>query len=141
MSVNIGKRIVADTPNNRMFYAVDSALDLALYTVKICSNKNIFTEEYQNIVQQIVDIALTIYRSAWTANNIRVNGNAGRWEIRESYEDRSIVECDNLLAMIGLAKFLFHLKSAKEKYWSESTLKTRLLLEKWKESDTKRYGA
>lgn len=51
MSVNVGKRIVADTPNNRMFYAVDSALDLALYTVKICSNKNIFTEEYQNIVQ------------------------------------------------------------------------------------------
>ena len=92
------------------------------------------------ITQEIINISMDIYKDAWTANNVKVDGDPEKWRYRKALEERSAIGCNNLLAMIGLSKQLFHLKSAKEKYWSELTLETRNLIRKWKESDQNRYG-
>lgn len=48
MAVNLGQRNVADTPGNRALYACDEARHLAIHTIKICNNQNIFLPEYQS---------------------------------------------------------------------------------------------
>ena len=58
MSVNAGMRNVPDTPSNRQCNAVESALALCLHTIKICSNRNIFTVEYIDIVSMAVNVSM-----------------------------------------------------------------------------------
>jgi len=85
MSVNAGERHIKDTPSNNMFYAVDSAKELAIHTIKICSNTNIFKQDYSMITQEIINNAMTVYRYTWTANHIRADSK-NNWIIREKYE-------------------------------------------------------
>ena len=138
MAINVGQRHVKDTPRNNMLYALDKARDLSVHTMKICSNKNIFTEEYSYITQKVVDTSLNIYMDAKRANDIKVisNGDAMR---RLSLQDAAVSECDELFALIELSKRLFHLKSKKVNYWIALTEETKHLLIKWKEADYKRY--
>lgn len=141
MSVVEGKRNVPDTPQNRGLYACDCARQLVIHTIKICNNKNIFLPEYQNaMTDKIVEVATDIFVNAWGANNIRVDNDPERWRNRHNLQELSVNECNRLLGLIQIAKTLFHLKSKKVKYWGELTIKTRNYLQKWKESDVKRYG-
>lgn len=73
MAVKAGERNVPDTPQNRQLNAAWYAMELAVYTLDICKNKNIFLPEYQTfLTDKIVQAALNIYINTWTANNIRV---------------------------------------------------------------------
>lgn len=126
MAVKVGERNVPDTPQNRQLDAAWEARELALYTIKICNNKNIFLPEYQSaLTDDIIRTAKDIYINVWTANNIRVDGHKELWNWRNRLQRQATMECNNLLALIGLARPLFHLKGKKVKYWSEKTLKTR----------------
>lgn len=76
-----------------------------------------------------------------SGNNIRVT-NQEREELRtyrNNLQRQAILDCNNLLALIGLARPLFHLKGKKVKYWSEKVIKTRNYIKRWRESDQKRY--
>jgi hypothetical protein len=53
MAVNAGQRHVPDTAGNRALDACEYARELAIHTIKICNNKNIFKliqrmDEYYN---------------------------------------------------------------------------------------------
>lgn len=138
MAVNVGQRHVPVTNRNNTLYALDKARDLSAHTIKICSNKNIFTEEYSYLVQKIVDISVNIYLSARRANNIRVV-TVTDGSHRRVYQDVAINECDELLALIDLAKRVFHLRSSKVVYWISLVEDTKALLIRWKDSDLKRF--
>ena len=45
MAVNVGQRNVPDTPQNQQLQACTKAKELALHTLAICKNKNVFTED------------------------------------------------------------------------------------------------
>ena len=143
MAVKTGERNVPDTPQNRQLDAAWEARDLALHTIQVCNNKNIFLPEYQSsFTDDIIRVAKDIYIHVWTANNIRIT-DSGRKELfayRNKLQRQAILDCNNLLALIGLARPLFHLKGKKVKYWSEKVLKTRNYIKKWKESDQDRYS-
>ncbi|MBR2259739.1 MAG: hypothetical protein IJ899_20850 [Blautia sp.] len=139
MSVNVGQRNVPDTPSNKMLYAVDRAAKLAAHTITICANPKIFLPEYQHITQEIVNTSVEIYKDAWTANNIVVK-IPDDWITRRRMQLLAISKCNALLALIGLAKMLYHLRSKKVKCWATMTIETRGLLRKWHEADRKRYG-
>ncbi len=140
MAVVVGQRHVPDTPQNRQLDACVKAKDLAVHTVKICQNKNIFLPEYQSaLTDDIIRTAKDIYICAWTANNIRVN-TANDWTERKCLQKRSAIECNNLLALISIARTLFHLKNKKVTYWIELTVEARNYIKKWMESDSRRYG-
>ena len=141
MAVNVGQRNVPDTPQNRQLEACEKAMELALHTIKICKNKKIFVEEYQDaLTNDIIRCSKDIYIQAWTGNNVYVSKENGRWKERELHQRNAIQKCNELLALINIARRLFHLKGTKVKYWSEMTIATRLLLGKWRESTLKQYG-
>lgn len=140
MSVVTGQRNVPHTPQNRQLDACVKAKDLVIHTIKICANKNIFLPEYQtSFTDDIIRTAKNIFIYAWTANNIRVN-NADDWMERKRLQKRSVIECNNLLALISIAKTLYHLKHKKVTYWVSLTVEARNYIKKWMESDSKRYG-
>ena len=141
MAVNVGQRNVPDTPANRQLEACQKAMELALHTIKICNNKNIFTVEYQDaLTNDIIRCAKDIYVFAWNGNNVYVTKDNGRWEQREKLQLLAISKCNELLALINIARRLFHLKGSKVKYWSQMTLDTRMILRKWHEANAKQYG-
>ena len=139
MSVVVGQRNVADTPANKMFYAVDQARSLSVHTIRICANPKIFDDKYQHITARIVDPSMRISQSAWAANNVLVKC-ADDWKLRKSYQQDAARSCNLLLSLIDLAKSLYHLRYKKVKYWAAMTIEVRGLLRKWCEADQKRYG-
>ena len=141
MAVNVGQRNVPDTPANKQLEACQKAMELALHTIKICNNKNIFTVEYQEaLTNDIIRCAKDIYVFAWNGNNVYVTKDNGRWEQREKLQLLAISKCNELLALINIARRLFHLKGSKVKYWSQMTIDTRMILRKWHEANAKQYG-
>ena len=143
MAVKAGERNVPDTPQNRQLNAVWYARELAVYTIQICKNKKVFLPEYQSaLTDDIIRTAKDIYINAWTANNIRVTEKNKKelWAWRSKLQRQAILDCNNLLAQIGLAHTLFHLKGKRVEYWSEQTVKVRNYIKKWRESDIERYS-
>lgn len=116
------------------------ALDLATYTIRITNNPKVFLPEYRSsLTDDIIRTAKDIYIDAWTANNVLVK-TAEDWKVRKALQERAARNCNNLLALMGLAKSVFHLKSKCIKYWGEKTLEVRKYLRDWKDGDNKRYG-
>lgn len=141
MAVNVGQRNVPDTSANRQLEACQKAMDLAIHTIKICKNKKIFTEEYQEaLTNDIIRCAKDIYINAWNANNVYVTADNGRWKEREQLQFTAISKCNELLALINIARRLFHLKGNKVRYWSQMTLEARQMLHRWHEANAKQYG-
>lgn len=115
------------------------AMDLAKYTLQITRNEKIFVLEYKGVVtDKIVSDATDIYRWVWKANNIRVKDSSS-WKRRSSLQILAKELCNDLIALINLAKPIFHLKTRRVQYWIEKTVEVRSLIEKWHESDTERY--
>lgn len=140
MAVNVGQRNVPDTSANRQLQACEKAMELSLHTIKICSNKKIFTVEYQTAVtDDVIRCAKDIYINAWNANNVYVTKDNGRWKEREELQLLSIRKCNELLALINICRRLFHLRGGKAKYWSQLTLEARQMLSKWHEANAKQY--
>lgn len=142
MSVNVGQRNVPDTPQNRQLDACWKARGVALHTIKICTNKNIFLPEYQAaITDDLIRMAKDIYIKVWTANNIRVTaGRKDLWAYRSKLQIQAVLESNNLLASIGLARAVFHLKGKKVAYWSKLVIESRNMIQKWHEADVNRFS-
>ena len=141
MAVNVGQRNVPDTQANRQLEACEKAMNLALHTIKICSNKKIFTVEYQEaLTNDIIRCAKDIYIYAWNGNNIYVRPDNGRWKDRERYQLAAIAKCNEMLALINIARRLFHLKGKKVRYWTRLTIDARMMIRKWHEAGVKQYG-
>ena len=139
MSVNAGMRNVPDTPPNRQCNAVESALALCLHTIKICSNRNIFTVEYIDIVSMAVNVSMEIYLNSNTANNIRVTDSKSCKD-RLEMEYNALTLCKTLIGIINISQRLFHLRMKKKEYWVRLAYNARDLINKWYESDKKRYS-
>ena len=142
MAVNVGQRNVPDTPANRQLEACNVAMELAIHTIKICSNKNIFKVEYQDaLTNDIINCAKDIYVLTWEANNIYVKaGDRNAWNKREVRQLGAISKCNQLLALINMARRLFHLKGGKVKYWSQLTLNARGIIRRWHDANANQYG-
>ena len=140
MSVNVGQRNVPDTPQNQQLNAGIKARELALHTIKICSNKNVFIPEYQSaLTDDIIKTVKEIYIDVRAANSIRVICPED-WKERSGLQRSAYRKCVDLLTLMNLAKPLFHIKGTKMSYWAKLTIETRENIKKWHESDNRRYG-
>ena len=143
MAVKVGERNVPDTPQNRQLDAAWHAMELADYTLKICTNENIFLPEYRDfLTNDIVQLAKDIYFDVWKANNIRVEGKRKEelYAWRERLQRQAVLNCKALLAHISLARRVFHLKGKRVNYWSGMVIETRNYINKWREGDRERYS-
>lgn len=114
---------------------------LAVHTAKILSNKNIFDPGIDPvIIDRIKNCAYDIFAKTWAANQIRADTNALNRVWRYNLQEEALLLCDEMLAYIGMAKQVFHLRKPKTKYWANLVVEVKRLIQAWKESDVKRYG-
>lgn len=114
---------------------------LASYTIKILGNEKVFPPTVdKELVRRIRNRAMDIYAKAWAANKIHAEANPVNREMRFRMQEDSILLCDAMLAYIGIAKQVFHLRNKRMKYWGGLITEVQSLLQAWKESDIKRYG-
>ena len=134
MSVPVGRR------QKNKFEVMLEAQALAVYTVKICCNKNVFLPEYQSaLTNDIIRTAKDIFINIWQANNILVREKA-QADKRLKYQREAAMQCNSLLALMQIAKTVFHLSSKRIRFWGTSTIKVRSLVRAWAEADKKRYN-
>jgi len=115
------------------------AHDLCVYTLVITANKKIFTDTYQTVLtDKIVDCAIGIHTMCWCANNIQVN-SVETYSERRRLQESAAVRCNELLALIDLARKIFHLRASRVLYWSDKVVAVRNLIRAWRKSDDTRY--
>lgn len=115
---------------------------LASYTIKILANNKVFPQEVDTtLVGRIRACAMDIYAKTWCANKYRADASHIDREARYSLQSEAIRECDEMLAYIGIAKQVFHLRHKRMKYWCGLITEVQALIQAWKESDVKRYGS
>lgn len=106
MSVPESKRA-----ENKLQVLLD-AQSLAAYTLRICKNPKVFTPDFQHLLtEKITNTAIDIFVNLWTANNILMkpgteNFTDNRKE-RKRLQDEAARNCNNLLALIQIAKPIF----------------------------------
>lgn len=141
MAVEVGRRNIPDTPQNRQLDACTQARKFAIHTLRICQNKNIFDPEYQEtLINDLVETAKDIFINVDIANNIRVAGSEGRWLKRYNHQITAIEKCRRMTGLIALTKEAFHLRSKKVNYWIDMLFDTQELIEGWNTSDIIRYS-
>lgn len=124
--------------------AYTKAYELAVYTLKITSNKKIFTEEFQEkLTDRIIKTALDIYILVGCANDmqVRTKDDERNYKERLTMQRNAFKRCNELNKLILLAKPIFHLTSKRVKYWAGLTQDTKSLIKAWSDSDRKRFSA
>ena len=122
--------------------ACTKAYELAVYTLKITKNKNIFIEEYQDaITDKIIACALDIYLLTGGANDIvvKTKDDSENIRCRMGMQREALKKCGDLNRLIILAKPIFHLSSKRVKYWVGLVRETRTLIKFWSKSDMDRF--
>lgn len=114
---------------------------LAAYTAHILANPKVFDPNVDTeLISRIKCCAYDIYAKSWSANKIRAETNGINRISRYNLQEESILLCDEMMAYIGIAKAVFHLRKKRMAYWSKQIMEVRALLQAWKESDVKHYG-
>ena len=140
MAVNAGQRNVPDTPSNRQCYAVDACYVLCVHLLKITKNQKFFTEEHYDLTGRIRELATGIYTCAFSANKTNVTKDPSRWEKRKANQESAICGLIEMLALIPVARAVFHLRKGKTEYWTKLTKDAYALAKKWHEADVERYS-
>lgn len=123
------------------FDVLIKANDLTVYTIRITKNPKNFAPEYQTaLTDDIIRTAKDIYVKCWTANNIKVGEDAEKWKERKRLQEEAARDCNNLLALMQIAKTLFHLETRRVKHWGKKTIEVRNRIRDWKDGDSRRYN-
>ena len=113
--------------------------ELAVYTIKICSNEKNFPKHYRwCITNKIVDAALEINNNATKANAVYVT-SAEDLKLRKAYQMQAIASTYSLLSMVDIAYRIFGIESDRVEYWTKLVTEVQKLLRQWRKSDNERY--
>lgn len=112
--------------------------DLCVYTLQITANEKIFKEDYKSFTELIRNTALQIHTLCWRANNIVVMGDPYRYRNRLQAQEDAADLCNDMYAMVEIAKPLFHLRSKRVIYWQDKIIGVRNYIRRWHDSDCKR---
>lgn len=117
--------------------AATKAKELAVYTIRICSNEKNFPKRYRwCLTNEIVRAALQINCCIEKANSVRYkNATEGELEIRRKYQTIAIAETYSLANLISIAKILYGLNGDKVEYWTRLVKSVRTLARSWKNSE------
>lgn len=117
--------------------AATKAKELAVYTIRICSNEKNFPKRHRwCLTNEIVRAALQINCCIEKANSVRYkNATEGELEIRRKYQTIAIAETYSLTNLISIAKILYGLNGDKVEYWTRLVKSVRTLARSWKNSE------
>jgi len=115
------------------------AIELAKYTITICSNEKHFPKRYRwCLTSKIVDAATEIVGDINTANSIYVT-TKGDYELRRKYQTNALAYTARILGLIQLAYVQFSIDGKRIKHWTQLVVDVRELLKMWRKSDRQRY--
>jgi len=115
------------------------AVEMANYTITICSNENNFPKRYRwCLTNKIVDTAIEIMNDINTANSIYVS-TKNDYELRREFQTKALAYTARLLGLMELAYVRFNIEDKRIRYWTQLVVDTRELIKKWKKSDSNRY--
>lgn len=139
MSVPEGKR------EEGKFHLEVKARELAVYTMRITANENVFLPSYQrSLTDDIISQAKESYLLIRKANDIKVRIGTefqlSDWHKRERIQKEVVERLNRLLRLMDLAHSVFHLSSKRVKYWGKITIEVRNGTSSWMKSDTERYS-
>ena len=132
MSVPVPKRKTGELDVNTLARA------LCVYTLRITANPKTFQPDQVSYTELLRRCAIQIHTMCWRANNIRVAGSQQRYEDRITAQARAADLCNDLYAMIEVAKPLFHLSSKRVIYWQKQVVNVRNHIRAWHDVDVKR---
>lgn len=134
MSVIVSKR------GKQKFGVITKALELAAYTVKICSNEKNFPKKYRWVItKDIVNEALHIVTSIRKANNLDLR-HASLRDKRLEYQMEANGSCEALLTLIEVAWDVMPLSDDRVEFWTGLVIAVEEALAVWRESDKKRIA-
>lgn len=134
MSVIVSKRGKQD------LQVLNSATELAAYTVNICANEKSFPKKYRwPITNQIVSEAIKISAQIRKANHMSLYNDIARQK-RYEYQMEANASCESLLCLIDIAYKVFHFSSDRLEYWVGLTVQVEEDLKKWCDSDKRRIA-
>ena len=95
---------------------------LCKYTLTITANEKKFDPKFQrSLTDKINDTAISIFIDCFTANNVYVNSAEDAKE-RDCLQERAARSCNDLLALIQIAKSVYHLETKRVQHWGEDTI-------------------
>ena len=127
--------------SDSLYKKIVKARDLTVHTIEITKNEKYFPPEYKTaLTDDIISKAKDIFIHAFTANEIKVDDDPEEWKDRKALQKQAVRECNELLALISIAKKTYHLKGRKVRHWVKLTKAARTDLAAWRTGDRKRYG-
>lgn len=120
---------------------LNKALEVSTYSIRIMANHKKFDPCYDEVLgKDLKTAALTIYRYAWLANDLKVTSRE-TYFARNELQRRAIGACNDLLIYINIAHMLYHLKGKRVEHWASITLESRDLLRSWLNADRQFYAS
>ena len=115
---------------------VTKSIELMHYTQQITSNVKVFKPEYNWLTSVILTETINIHRLVYSANEDNLKDE---FESRNKKQKDALKLCNNLKADILVAKKTYHLRAKRVVYWTNKVNEIKTLIQKWMESDIKRY--
>lgn len=115
---------------------VTKSIELMHYTQQITSNVKVFKPEYNWLTSVLLAETINIHRLVYSANEDNLKDE---FESRNKKQKDALKLCNNLKADILVAKKTYHLRAKRVTYWTNKVKELKSLIQKWMESDKKRY--
>lgn len=115
---------------------VTLSIELMSYTQQITSNVKVFKPEYSWLTNIILSETISIHRLVYSANEDNLKND---FETRNKKQKDAMKLCDNLKADILVAKRTYHLRANRVVFWTGKVNELKSTIQKWMESDRKRY--
>jgi len=118
---------------------VTKAIELADYTIRICSNEKNFPKRHRwSITGKIVDDSIAIHDYVRKANSIYVKMESD-FKTRRQYQNQAIATIDAMLGKMDIAYKMFKIDDNRIEHWTGIIIEVRKLLRGWRKSDYRKY--
>ena len=119
---------------------ITKARELAVYTIKICTNEKNFPKRYRwCVTNEIVKSVVMINSDIRRANEVFVKDDAD-YLLRKDFQSKAMSEIGALLGNMDIVYELFGVESKRIQHWTGLIIDVQILLRNWKKSDTRRFN-
>ena len=119
---------------------ITKSRELAVYTIKICTNENNFPKRYRwCITNEIVKSVKVIHSNIRKANEVYVKDETD-YLLRKNYQKIAISEIGGLLGDMDIAFELFGVEAQRMYHWTGLVIDVQMLLRGWSKSDARRFN-
>lgn len=114
---------------------ITNSRELAVYTIKICTNEKNFPKRYRwCVTNEIVKSVKIIHSNIRKANEVFVKDLSDH-ELRKTYQNKALAEISSLLGDMDIAFELFGIDDKKMYHWVGLVIGVQVPLRNWKKSD------